>query len=318
MEVKKQIKNKKLISNTQKILKNDNEIVLITLKLPFKSFQLHSIMKNYENAKKQKKILESKGYIVHLCFKSKGNKHTAAYLNDFGNSICISYGINRTLEVHNKYLRSMGNKILQTKINKEKSGYIGFAFHYPSGVYVSTQLYDSYNNALSHISKRSGIDNDSIDIIDSSRLYNGKFRFSHKKYEDLYRIKHVKKSKLEERVGQEEAAVILNTIEEQRKNNHNKKEQPIKINSIETLTENIDEDKTIRLLKHVINKMQETQLYILNNEKEIENLEKSLALSKIEKAKKLSNKANNSAIVAQELIKILLDINNVKDNNIKA
>ena len=37
-----------------------------------------------------------------------------------------------------------------------------------------------------------------------------------------------------------------------------------------------------------------------------------------EKAKNLSNKANNSAIVAQELIKILLDINNIKDNKAKA
>lgn len=317
--INKKLKNKKIMSDIQNIINTDNnEIVLLTLKKPLRSFKLHCIIKNYNDAKRQKKILENNGYIVHMCFKTKGNKHTATYLNDFGNSIYITHGINRTIETNNKYLRERNIKLLKSKNNKEKSGYIGFGFSYPTGCFVSTYLYDSYKDAKSHIYKRYGVDKNSIDIIDSSRLHNGKFKFAQNKYDNMFRIKHIKRIKLEERVGIKEASIILNTLKTKQEK---EKQQQKVVNPIKEelkLDIDIDNNKIIKLLEHVVDKMQETQLYIIENEKEVFDAKVGniITKEKIEKARNSNNKINNSITVAQELIKILLDVSNNNNNNI--
>ena len=304
-KIKKKMINKDLVTKAEKMFKkNKSEIVLLILKAPSKSFTLNTIVSNYDVAIRQKNFLEKNGHIIHICYKSKGDKHTAAYLSDFNNNICITYGINRTIELHNKHLRYTGNKKAMSKnSDKEKSGYMGFAFHYPSGSYIGTRLYDNLNDATNHIEKRSSIDKQSVDIIDSSRLHNGKFRFSSERYEKAHRIKHVKRFKLIERFGQEEATIILETIK------NIKDDKPVKIESIK-------DDRLRDIVSNVTEKIKETPIDIINDKIDMVEMEKKM--SKIEKSKELTNEANNNMETSKEIIKILTEISNKTDSTKQA
>lgn len=317
-EVKKQLNNKAIVTKGEKILEGKNEIAIIVLKPGKKiSFDLHSIEKDVVKAKKTQEKLKTKGYMSRLCLKSIGDKHKAVYLSDFGDCVCLSYGINRTLELNIRQLRDkLGTVTLKRKLSKEKSGYMGFAFHHPSSSYVCTRLYDTQEEALHFISKRYGVDLDSIEIIDLSRLINGSFRFSNKKYEEYNRLKQVKKHKLIEKFGHKEAMAILKSLEEQRAEieaSRQRAKELIKETEINTETVKIIEDPKIEMnyqyLEKLLDIIKDIQLDTLNSSKEILELEKTSDERYINllNSKKYSNSANNNSLKAQEIIEKVLD-----------
>lgn len=210
--------NKGLVRKAEEMFKGKYEIAIISLAPARRmTFELETIVKNMDEALAIKKSLENEGKAVRLLLKSKGNKYKATYLSDFKHTICLSQGLNRALEANIVQLRNKLNprKNQRTDYSLEMTGYMGFGFNQAQSVYVCTRLYETKAEAHHYITKRYGVDKDSVEILEVSRLADGSFRFSKTAYEQMKRIKNVKLSKLVEKFG-EEAYIIMEEIEKQR------------------------------------------------------------------------------------------------------
>ena len=212
------LSNKGLIRKGEEMFKGKYEIAIISL-TPRKriAFELEDIVKTMDEALVIKEDLENNGKAVRLLLKSKGNKYKATYLSDFKHTVCLSQGLNRALEVNIIQLRNKLNprKNQRTDYSLEMTGYMGFGFNQAQSVYVCTRLYETADEARHYITKRYGVDPESVEILDVSRLADGSFRFSKSAYEQMKRLKNVKLSKLVEKFG-EEAYIIMEEIERQR------------------------------------------------------------------------------------------------------
>lgn len=316
------IANKNLKRKTDKIMEGKYEFAIIILKPGKKnSFDLHSIEKNIEKAIEIRKDLQAKGYLVRIVKKSKGgNKHNSAYLTEFSSTeFTVTIGINRTLEVNIAQLRRKLNPYYSaTKHNREGSGYIAFAYHKPSTSFVSTRLYETEKEAIEFISKRWGVDLDTIETIDTSRLIDGSFRFSKKEYEQYNRIKGVKQHKLIARFGNE-AYAVMDMLKQKQQELHDSRqkaldliEQEMKHNPDKKLIEDPSIQKNYDYLNSLIDKVRDIQANINKSNGEILEYESSIkgVDTKLVNAKDFSNKANANALEAQKILEKILNSNN--------
>ena len=105
--VQRMLKNKGLVKKGSELFKGNYEIAVIALKSGARnSFELVSIEKTLSDANELKQSLQNQGKAVRLLLKSKGNRYKAAYLSDFGGTICLSQGINRPSDIKNQQFRS--------------------------------------------------------------------------------------------------------------------------------------------------------------------------------------------------------------------
>lgn len=323
MKIKKAaITNKELNNKTNKIMQGKYELAVIVLKPGKKSsFDLYSIEKNMEKAIEIRKKLQLKGYLVRIVKKSKGgNKHNSAYLSEFSSKkIAITIGINRTLEANIIDLRNKLNPSFSSvKTNKEKSGYMAFAYHKPTTSFVSTRLYDTEKEAIEFISKRWGVDLDTIETIDTSRLINGSFRFSKKEYEKYNRVKGVKQHKLIDKFGKQEALAMIDLLEQKRQELYESKQKALdlieEVVGKDTDREIIEDpiiQKNYDYLNRLIEKVRNIQANINKSNNEILEYESSAKgiNNKLVNAKDFSNRANNNALEAQKLLEKILNDN---------
>ena len=231
-QAKQVLINKGLVKQAEQIFKGKYEIAILALK-PGKrvSFELAAIEKDLESALETKKQLDDKAFMTRLLLKSKGNKYKATYLSDFNDVVCLTKGLNRTLEINIKQLRDKlsPRKNARKNYNLEMTGYMGFGYSQANCLYVCTRLYDTIDEAAQHINKRYSIDLDTVEILDVSRLSDGSFRFSKATYDNMKRLKHVKLSKLIDKFGREEAYAMMEELEQQRQEIYNETETAKKL-----------------------------------------------------------------------------------------
>lgn len=293
-QAKQVLTNKGLVKQAEQIFKGKYEIAILALK-PGKrvSFELAAVEKDLESALETKKQLDDKAFMTRLLLKSKGNKYKATYLSDFNDVVCLTKGLNRTLEVNIKQLRDKlsPRKNARKNYSLEMTGYIGFGYSKANCLYVCTRLYDTIDEAAEHINKRYSVDLDTIEILDVSRLSDGSFRFSKASYDNMNRLKHVKLSKLIDKFGREEAYAMMEELEQQRQ-------------------EIYDETETAKKLAKTIDKE-----LIIDEHAEITFSYIDNALKAIKEAQKEITKGNLELL---EIEDALNSVTNIKEHNINA
>lgn len=293
-QAKQVLTNKGLVKQAEQIFKGKYEIAILALK-PGKrvSFELAAVEKDLESALETKKQLDDKAFMTRLLLKSKGNKYKATYLSDFNDVVCLTKGLNRTLEINIKQLRDKlsPRKNARKNYNLEMTGYMGFGYSQANCLYVCTRLYDTIDEAAQHINKRYSIDLDTVEILDVSRLSDGSFRFSKTSYDNMNRLKHVKLSKLIDKFGREEAYAMMEELEQQRQEIYNETETAKKL--AKTVGKELIVDEYAEL----------TFSYIDN------------ALKAIKEAQKEITKGNLELL---EIEDTLNSVTNIKEHNINA
>ena len=315
--VQRMLKNKGLVRKGSELFKGNYEIAVIALKTGARnSFELVSIEKSLNDANELKQSLQGQGKAVRLLLKSKGNRYKAAYLSDFGGTICLSQGINRTLEINIKQLRDKlsPRKNARKDYSLEKSGFMGFGYNQSNSVFVCTRLYDTKEEASEYINKRYGVDKDTIEILDVSRKADGSFSFSKAAYDKMRRIKYVKLSKLIDKFGKEEAYAIMDELEAQRRQIEEETERARKIAKVLGVELEVDEQTELSnaYITNALNAIKEAQREISKNGLEILNAEDSLikANDSLMNAKEHGVKAISKTIEAQRILENILKATN--------
>lgn len=315
-QAKQVLTNKGLVKQAEQIFKGKYEIAILALK-PGKrvSFELAAVEKDLESALETKKQLDDKAFMTRLLLKSKGNKYKATYLSDFNDVVCLTKGLNRTLEVNIKQLRDKlsPRKNARKNYSLEMTGYIGFGYSQANCLYVCTRLYDTIDEAAEHINKRYSVDLDTVEILDVSRLSDGSFRFSKASYDNMNRLKHVKLSKLIDKFGREEAYAMMEELEQQRQEIYDETETAKKLAKTVGKELIIDEhaEITFSYIDNALKAIKEAQKEITKGNLEL--LEIEDALNSVTNIKEHNINATSKTLEAEKIL------NNIKkalgDNN---
>lgn len=323
-QAKQVLTNKGLVKQAEQIFKGKYEIAILALK-PGKrvSFELAAIEKDLESALETKKQLDDKAFMTRLLLKSKGNKYKATYLSDFNDVVCLTKGLNRTLEINIKQLRDKlsPRKNARKNYNLEMTGYMGFGYSQANCLYVCTRLYDTIDEAAQHINKRYSIDLDTVEILDVSRLSDGSFRFSKASYDNMKRLKHVKLSKLIDKFGREEAYAMMEELEQQRQEIYNETETAKKLAKTVGKELIVDEyaELTFSYIDNALKAIKEAQKEITKGNLEL--LEIEDALNSVTNIKEHNINATSKTLEAEKMLdnikKALGDNNSIDITNDK-
>lgn len=323
-QAKQVLTNKGLVKQAEQIFKGKYEIAILALK-PGKrvSFELAAVEKDLESALETKKQLDDKAFMTRLLLKSKGNKYKATYLSDFNDVVCLTKGLNRTLEINIKQLRDKlsPRKNARKNYNLEMTGYMGFGYSQANCLYVCTRLYDTIDEAAQHINKRYSIDLDTVEVLDVSRLSDGSFRFSKASYDNMKRLKHVKLSKLIDKFGRDEAYAMMEELEQQRQEIYNETETAKKLAKTVGKELIIDEyaELTFSYIDNALKAIKEAQKEITRGNLEL--LEIEDALNSVTNIKEHNINATSKTLEAEKMLdnikKALGDNNNIDITNDK-
>lgn len=323
-QAKQVLTNKGLVKQAEQIFKGKYEIAILALK-PGKrvSFELAAVEKDLESALETKKQLDDKAFMTRLLLKSKGNKYKATYLSDFNDVVCLTKGLNRTLEINIKQLRDKlsPRKNARKNYNLEMTGYMGFGYSQANCLYVCTRLYDTIDEAAQHINKRYSIDLDTVEILDVSRLSDGSFRFSKATYDNMKRLKHVKLSKLIDKFGREEAYAMMEELEQQRQEIYNETETAKKLAKTVGKELIVDEyaELTFSYIDNALKAIKEAQKEITKGNLEL--LEIEDALNSVTNIKEHNINATSKTLEAEKMLdnikKALGDNNSIDITNDK-
>lgn len=323
-QAKQVLTNKGLIKQAEQIFKGKYEVAILALK-PGKrvSFELAAVEKDLESALETKKQLDDKAFMTRLLLKSKGNKYKATYLSDFNNVVCLTKGLNRTLEINIKQLRDKlsPRKNARKNYNLEMTGYMGFGYSKANCLYVCTRLYDTIDEAAQHINKRYSIDLDTVEVLDVSRLSDGSFRFSRASYNNMNRLKHVKLSKLIDKFGREEAYAMMEELEQQRQEIYDETETAKKLAKTVGKELIIDEyaELTFSYIDNALKAVKEAQKEITKGNLEL--LEIEDALNSVTNIKEHNINATSKTLEAERILdnikKALGDNNSIDITNDK-
>lgn len=178
--------------NTLGKIHNNDEIMLLVKDPETKLLKRYDIFSSKRKATTKEEQLRKEGFQTLQILKEKtGNQYNGVFLfmDDKGN-IQYEIGLDGTLKELNKCYKDKMN-LRKQREHKEEIGYIAFAYDHKEQKFICTRLYDTEEQAIMYIQRRSNIMKNSIRTFRVVRYYNG-FKFKHQDLDDCRRIKEAK------------------------------------------------------------------------------------------------------------------------------
>lgn len=178
--------------NTLGKIHNNDEIMLLVKDPKTRLLKRYDIFTSKRKATVTEEQLKKEGFQTLQILKEKtGNQYNGVFLfMDEEGNIRYEIGLDGTLKELNKcYKNKM--QLRKEREHKEEIGYIAFAYDHKEKKMVCTRLYDTEEQAIMYIQRRSNTTSGSIRTFKVVRYYNG-FKFKHQDLDDCRRIKEAK------------------------------------------------------------------------------------------------------------------------------